>query len=137
MDNIGFFKSEENVLLNESFDGFVKIFVNLSIGSVSAKLGMMALADGNKITATCYGVVAGILLVLALGYLVINIVGKTMKSFEIQAAKIVGDSAIIAEAEKKLLAQQISLGILAFVAVGGLYALGAWSLSGLIIGKFF
>ncbi|MFV2057219.1 MAG: hypothetical protein ACC707_12175 [Thiohalomonadales bacterium] len=137
MDNIGIFKSEENILLHESFHGFLKIFVNLSIGAVSAKLGMLALAEGNKITAICYGVVAGILLVLALGYLLINIVGKTMKSFEIKAAKIVGDGDVIVETEKKLLAQQVSLGIIAFITVAGLYALGAWSLSSLVIGEFF
>lgn len=137
MNNIGVFKNDEYILLNESFDGFFKIFVNLLICSISAKLGLMALAEGNQITAVCYAVVAGILLVLAMGYFLINIIAKTMKSYEIRADKLVGDAATVAEAEKRLLIQQIGFGALAFLTVGGLYSLGAWSLAEMVVSQFF
>ena len=135
MNNIGIFKNEDNILLNESFDGFLKIFINLSIASVSAKMAIMSLADGNKITAICYAVVAGILLVVSAGYLIINIVGKAVKCFELKADKIVGDAKTISAAENKLIINQVVLGLLALLAVGSLYAFSAWTLAGLIVTK--
>lgn len=135
MNNMDIYKKEENILLKESFDGFLKIFINLSIASISTKFAILAFAEGNKITAFCYSVVAALLLVLSAGYLLINIVGKASISFEIKAAKCVGDEKSVSTAQIKLLLSQIVLGLVALIIVGSIYVVGAWIVAEFVVSR--